>query len=59
MIWVLFNNRFYIGIVIDELFEDKLRFFIVYNIGWGLKMEDMLFNYKIIGYYWFELNFSK
>lgn len=57
--WVLPNNRPHIGIVTDELSEDKLRPLIVHNIGWGPKMEDMLFNYKITGHYLFEPNLSK
>ncbi|MFY8283747.1 DUF1287 domain-containing protein [Pseudoalteromonas sp. SSMSWG5] len=57
--WVLPNNRPHIGIVTDELSEDKLRPLIVHNIGRGPKMEDMLFNYKITGHYRFEPNLSK
>ena len=49
--WVLPNNRPHIGIVTDELSKDKLRPLIVHNIGWGPKMEDMLFTYKITGHY--------
>ena len=49
--WVLPNNRPHIGIVTDELSKDKLRPLIVHNIGWGPKMEDMLFTYKVTGHY--------
>ena len=49
--WILPNNRPHIGIVTDELSKDKLRPLIVHNIGWGPKMEDMLFTYKITGHY--------
>ncbi|PRD17950.1 UNVERIFIED_CONTAM: yijF [Trichonephila clavipes] len=52
--WVLPNNRPHIGIVTDELSKDKLRPLIVHNIGWGPKMEDMLFTYKITGHYRFK-----
>ncbi|RZD22642.1 DUF1287 domain-containing protein [Pseudoalteromonas sp. MEBiC 03485] len=57
--WVLPNNRPHIGIVTDEQSKDKLRPLIVHNIGWGPKMEDMLFNYKITGHYRFEPNLSE
>ncbi|WP_300545721.1 DUF1287 domain-containing protein [uncultured Pseudoalteromonas sp.] len=49
--WILPNNRPHIGIVTDELSKDKLRPLIVHNIGWGPKMEDLLFTYKITGHY--------
>lgn len=53
--WVLPNNLPHIGIVVNRFTKDKNsgknRPLIVHNIGWGPKLEDMLFDYKITGHY--------
>jgi len=41
--------------VVNEKSEDEKRFKIVHNIGSGQVLEDVLFDYEIIGHYGFEL----
>ena len=41
----------HIGMVVDRKFAQSGRYMIVHNIGAGPKMEDVLFNWKIIGHY--------
>ncbi|MFN1534524.1 DUF1287 domain-containing protein [Vibrio jasicida] len=52
--WMLPGNLPHIGIVADDLSTDKRRPLIVHNIGGGVVLEDMLFDYPITGYYRFE-----
>lgn len=52
--WVLPGNLPHIGIVADDLSTDKRRPLIVHNIGGGVVLEDMLFDYPITGHYRFE-----
>ncbi|WP_038872161.1 DUF1287 domain-containing protein [Vibrio jasicida] len=52
--WMLLGNLPHIGIVADDLSTDKRRPLIVHNIGGGVVLEDMLFDYPITGYYRFE-----
>ena len=52
--WMLPGNLPHIGIVVDERNRGSLRRKIVHNIGWGPKMDDMLFDYKITGHYRFQ-----
>ncbi|UQA51061.1 DUF1287 domain-containing protein [Vibrio sp. ED002] len=52
--WMLPGNLPHIGIVADDLSTDKRRPLIVHNIGGGVVLEDMLFDYLIIGHYRFE-----
>lgn len=49
--WDLNNGIKHIGIVIGKKSNDNKRRMIVHNIGSGQVMEDILFNYKIIGHY--------
>lgn len=49
--WRLDNGRPHIGIVVDETSSDGKRPLIAHNIGWGPKIDDMLFEYKITGHY--------
>lgn len=49
--WNLGGATTHIGIVTDKLSEDASRYLIVHNIGSGQVIEDMLFDYKIIGHY--------
>ncbi len=48
--WRLPNHRPHIGIVTDQI-ADSGNPKIVHNIGWGPKLEDMLFDYEITGHY--------
>ncbi len=52
--WELKNGRPHIGIVINQKSRDGKRHLIVHNIGAGQVMEDVLFDYKIIGHYQYE-----
>lgn len=49
--WDLGRGLTHIGIVVDEKTRDGARNLIVHNIGGGQVVEDVLFNYKIIGHY--------
>lgn len=49
--WVVGGSRPHIGIVVDKTSSDGKRPLIVHNIGWGPKMDDMLFDYPITGHY--------
>lgn len=49
--WMLPGNLPHIGVVSDQLDEKTGNPLVVHNIGNGPKLEDMLFNYKITGYY--------
>ncbi|MBA2611998.1 MAG: DUF1287 domain-containing protein [Bacteroidetes bacterium] len=44
----------HIGIVTDQLSADGKRYMIAHNIGGGNTIEDMLFDYKIIGHYRYQ-----
>lgn len=49
--WNLGGAVTHIGIVTNERSTDGLRFKIIHNIGNGQVIEDMLFDFKIIGHY--------
>ncbi len=49
--WDLRRGVTHIGIVIDKRSADKERFMIVHNIGSGPRIEDVLFDWKIIGHF--------
>lgn len=49
--WDLGGNVPHIGMVVDKKSPQTGRFMIVHNIGAGPKMEDVLFQWKIIGHY--------
>lgn len=49
--WMLPGNLPHIGIVIDSRSEDSSKPLIVHNIGSGVVVEDMLFDYQITGHY--------
>jgi uncharacterized protein YijF (DUF1287 family) len=49
--WDLGNGAIHIGMVADEKNALTSRYMIVHNIGAGPKMEDVLFDWKIIGHY--------
>ncbi|WP_052478884.1 DUF1287 domain-containing protein [Vibrio jasicida] len=52
--WMLPGDLPHIGIVADDLSTDKRQPLIVHNIGGGVVLEDMLFDYPITGHYRFE-----
>src|SRR5690606_549652 len=52
--WRLPNGMTHIGMMVDIKSPDKQRFQIVHNIGYGQILEDVLFDYEIIGHYRFE-----
>ena len=49
--WNLYGGVTHIGIVSDKKSRDKKRYLIIHNIGGGQVLEDVLFEYKIIGHY--------
>lgn len=49
--WMLPGNTPHIGIVTDLMNGDATHPMIVHNIGWGTRINDMLFDYKITGHY--------
>jgi uncharacterized protein YijF (DUF1287 family) len=49
--WNLGGGQNHIGIVVSEKSPARGRYMIVHNIGSGPKMEDVLFDWKIIGHY--------
>jgi uncharacterized protein YijF (DUF1287 family) len=49
--WDLGNGHLHIGMVVDQKVALTRRNMIVHNIGEGPKMEDVLFDWKIIGHY--------
>ena len=49
--WDLGNGLTHIGIVVNKKSQDGKRYLIVHNIGSGQVVEDVLFDYKIIGHY--------
>ena len=52
--WNLGGAVTHIGIVTDERSNDGKRFKVIHNIGRGQVIEDMLFEYRIIGHYRYE-----
>ncbi len=52
--WNLGGNITHIGIVVDKKSADGKRYQIVHNIGAGQVLEDCLFDFKIIGHYFYK-----
>jgi len=52
--WELAAGVLHIGIVVDVKSADGNRYKIVHNIGYGQVLEDCLFDYKIIGHYFYQ-----
>jgi uncharacterized protein YijF (DUF1287 family) len=48
--WDLGRNVPHIGIIVDRRAANG-HYLIVHNIGWGPQMEDVLFNWKVIGHF--------
>lgn len=51
VVWDLGRGLTHIGIVVDKKSKDGKRYLIVHNIGSGQVLEDVLFDFKIIGHY--------
>ncbi|MEX2230994.1 MAG: DUF1287 domain-containing protein [Cyclobacteriaceae bacterium] len=51
--WNLGGNVTHIGIVVNKRSADGKRLLIVHNIGGGQVLEDILFEYRVIGHYRF------
>ncbi len=51
--WRLDNERPHIGIVTTRVSREGVPL-ISHNIGWGTRVEDMLFDYKIVGHFRFS-----
>ena len=51
--WNLGGNTTHIGVIVSKKSSDNLRYMVVHNIGSGQVLEDILFDYKIIGHYRF------
>lgn len=49
--WMLPGNLPHIGIVTAQMNGDATRPLIVHNIGWGTRINDILFKYDITGHY--------
>ncbi|MBI3553715.1 MAG: DUF1287 domain-containing protein [Elusimicrobia bacterium] len=49
--WDLHGGVTHIGLVVDKKNPDGSRYLIVHNIGMGPKLEDVLFDWKIIGHF--------
>lgn len=49
--WDLGGGITHIGMVVNKRSSDRKRFLVVHNIGAGQVLEDVLFNYTIIGHY--------
>lgn len=52
--WDLGRGLTHIGIVVNKKSKDGKRYLIVHNIGSGQVIEDILFDFKIIGHYKYE-----
>ena len=53
--WNLSGGISHIGLVVDKKSPDGKRYLIVHNIGAGQVIEDVLFDWKIIGHYTYRL----
>jgi len=49
--WNLGGGITHIGIIVNKKSTDNTRFLVVHNIGRGQVIEDILFQYRIIGHY--------
>jgi len=52
--WNLGGGTTHIGIVVNRKSNDGQRYMMVHNIGGGQVLEDCLFDFKIIGHYYYE-----
>lgn len=49
--WRLPGGRLHVGVVSNVRSRDAGRYLLVHNIGFGAKLEDLLFAFEIIGHY--------
>ncbi|MCI0485856.1 MAG: DUF1287 domain-containing protein [Blastocatellia bacterium] len=49
--WDLGNGVLHVGLVTNVAEEGSENHLIVHNIGWGARLEDVLFSWRIIGHY--------
>jgi uncharacterized protein len=49
--WELYNGRLHIGLVSGIKIKGTERLAVVHNIGLGARLEDVLFQWKVIGHY--------
>jgi hypothetical protein len=49
--WELDSGRLHIGLVTDLKTADQKKYLIAHNIGSGAQLEDVLFEWKVIGHY--------
>ncbi|MBN1757445.1 MAG: DUF1287 domain-containing protein [Chitinispirillaceae bacterium] len=49
--WKIPGNLDHIGLVVDKKVEGTNRYGVVHNIGRGTELEDVLFEFRIIGHY--------
>lgn len=54
--WNLDSNRPHIGVVSKNTTADQKRPLVIHNIGWGVQIEDVLFEWTITGHYRFQGN---
>ncbi len=54
--WEISNGVTHIGLLIEQKSKDGKRNLVVHNIGNGQVIEDCLFDFKIIGHYYFNPN---
>jgi len=52
--WNLGGGTTHIGIVVNRKSQDNQRYMMVHNIGGGQVLEDCLFDFKIIGHYYYS-----
>lgn len=52
--WNLGGGITHIGVVVNRKSNDGQRYMIVHNIGAGQVLEDCLFDFRIIGHYFYE-----
>ena len=52
--WNLGGGTTHIGIVVNRKSSDGARYMMVHNIGGGQVLEDCLFDFKIIGHYYYS-----
>lgn len=57
--WRLGNGMTHIGVLVDKKSENHEGYQLVHNIGAGQIMEDVLFDYEIIGHYFYAPNSLK
>ena len=53
--WRLGSNLPHIGLVSNKKNASGERYLIIHNVGLGPKMEDVLFDYKMVGHYRYHL----